>query len=143
MIKLSKKDILKIQKNRPPYLMMDCADKVEPGKYANGYKILKPDEWFFKVHWEGDPNMPGMLQLEAITQISSLAVLTLPNNSNKTMYLATMNNIRFYKKVIPNDKILISSEIIYSKGNFFKFSGNIEVKKTLVCNVDFAMLLND
>lgn len=143
MIKLSKKDILKIQKNRPPYLMMDCADKVEPGKYAKGYKILKPDEWFFKVHWEGDPNMPGMLQLEAITQISSLAVLTLPNNSNKTMYLATMNNIRFYKKVIPNDKILISSEIIYSKGNFFKFSGNIKVKKTLVCNVDFAMLLND
>ena len=143
MIKLTKKEILKIQKNRPPYLMMDYATKVEPGKCAEGYKILKPDEWFFKAHWKGDPNMPGMLQLEAITQISSLAVLTLPNNSNKTMYLATMNNIRFYKKIIPNDKILISSKIFYAKGNFFKFKGNIKVKKTLVCNVDFAMVLNN
>ena len=142
-ISLNNKEILDHQQNKPPYLMIDEALEIIPGESAKGYKELKNDEWFFKVHWENDPNMPGMLQLEAITQISSLAVLTLPNNSNKTMYLATMNNIRFYKKVIPNDKILISSEIIYSKGNFFKFSGNIKVKKTLVCNVDFAMLLND
>ena len=98
MLSLNKKEILKIQKNKPPYLMMDCATKIIPGKLSEGYKILKPNEWFFKVHWEKDPNMPGMLQLEAISQISSLAVLTLPNNAKKTMYLVSMNNIRFYNK---------------------------------------------
>ena len=123
--------------------MMDCATKIIPGKLSEGYKILKPNEWFFKVHWEKDPNMPGMLQLEAISQISSLAVLTLPNNAKKTMYLVSMNNIRFYKKVLPKEKILISSKIEYRKDNYFQFKGQIKVKRTLVCKVDFAMLLNN
>ena len=30
-------------------------------KYIEGYKILKKNEWFFKVHWPGDPNMPCLL----------------------------------------------------------------------------------
>jgi 3-hydroxyacyl-[acyl-carrier-protein] dehydratase len=38
--------------------------KVIPGKYIEGYKILKKNEWFFKVHWPGDPNMPGMFKLK-------------------------------------------------------------------------------
>lgn len=143
MIKLNKKEILKIQKNKPPYLMIDYATKIVPGKSSEGYKILKPNEWFFKVHWKGDPNMPGMLQLEAITQISALAILTLPNNAMKTMYIVSMNNIRFYKKVLPRQKILISSKIEYSKENYFQFKGQIKVKQSLVCKVEFAMLLND
>ena len=143
MLSLNKKEILKIQKNKPPYLMMDCATKIIPGKLSEGYKILKPNEWFFIVHWEKDPHMPGMLPLEAISQISSLAVLTLPNNAKKTMYLVSMNNIRFYKKVLPKEKILISSKIEYRKDNYFQFKGQIKVKRTLVCKVDFAMLLNN
>ena len=67
-MKLSKKQIIKIQKNRDPYLLIDYATKVVPGKSVEGYKILKKNEWFFKVHWPGDPNMPGMLQVEAMVQ---------------------------------------------------------------------------
>ena len=54
-----------------------------------------------------------------------------------------MNNIRFYKKVLPKEKILISSKIEYRKDNYFQFKGQIKVKRTLVCKVDFAMLLNN
>tara|TARA_A100001015_G_scaffold255602_1_gene297149 strand:- start:1961 stop:2161 length:201 start_codon:yes stop_codon:yes gene_type:complete len=65
-MELNFNQILEYQKNRPPYLMIDHVSKVVPGKSAEGYKILKNDEWFFKVHWENDPNMPGMLQVEAL-----------------------------------------------------------------------------
>ena len=51
-MKLNKKQILEYQQNRDPYLMVDYVTEVSPGKFSNGYKILKPDEWFFKVHWE-------------------------------------------------------------------------------------------
>ena len=77
-LKLDKSEILKYQKNRDPYLFLDFATKVVPGKSAEGYKDLTYKEWFFKVHWPGDPNMPGMLQLEALVQMSSLALLSLP-----------------------------------------------------------------
>ena len=41
----------------------------------------------FKVHWPGDPNMPGVLQVESIVQMASLSILTLPNNKSKLMYI--------------------------------------------------------
>ena len=99
MIELDKKKILEIQKNRPPYLMIDHATKVVPGKSASGYKDLELDEWFFKVHWEGDPNMPGMLQIESLVQMSSLSILCLPGNEGKFMYLIAATNLKFLKKI--------------------------------------------
>ena len=46
-MKLNKKQIVKIQQNRNPYLFVDYATKIIPGKYIEGYKILKKTEWFF------------------------------------------------------------------------------------------------
>ena len=86
-LELDKKKIFEYQQNRDPYLMIDHATEVIPGESSKGYKDLKNDEWFFKVHWPEDPNMPGMLQVEAIVQMSSLAILTLPGNKGKLMYI--------------------------------------------------------
>ena len=44
-MKLSKKEILEYQQNRPPYLMIDFAEEIIPGKSAKGYKNLTEDEW--------------------------------------------------------------------------------------------------
>ena len=73
-MKLNKKKILEYQQNRPPYLMIDFVDEVVPGKSAKGYKNLAKDEWFFKVHWPQDPNMPGMLQIESLITCGSTTV---------------------------------------------------------------------
>ena len=97
-MKLDKKDILEYQRNKPPYLMIDYAVDVKPGKHAKGYKDLKNDEWFFKVHWVGDPNMPGMLQIESLVQMSALAIVTLPGNKGKVIYLSKATNLEFKKK---------------------------------------------
>ena len=94
---LDKNKIYEYQQNKEPYLMIDFASEVIPGVSSKGYKILKSDEWFFKVHWPGDPNMPGMLQIEALVQMSSLAILTLPGNKGKIMYLTGANNLKFIK----------------------------------------------
>ena len=51
---LDKKGICEYQKNRDPYLMIDYASEIIPGKSAKGYKDLKDDEWFFTVHWKND-----------------------------------------------------------------------------------------
>ena len=72
-LKLDKNQIYEYQQNREPYLLIDEATEVIPGKSAKGFKILKNNEWFFKVHWPNDPNMPGMLQIESLVQMSALA----------------------------------------------------------------------
>ena len=96
-ITLDKAQILEYQKNKPPYLMIDEATEIIPGLSAKGFKYLNEDEWFFKVHWPNDPNMPGFLQIEALVQMCSLSILTLPGNKGKIMYLVSANNLKFKK----------------------------------------------
>ena len=140
-MKLTRSQIIKIQKNRDPYLMMDYATKVIPGKYIEGYKILKKNEWFFKVHWPGDPNMPGMLQVEAMVQMSSLIILTLPGMKNKIFYLTGANEIKFFKKIIPGDKLKIISNMISSSRGLFKFNSKGYVSDNIVCKASFTLVL--
>ena len=140
-MKLNKKQIIKIQKNRDPYLLIDYATKIVPGKLVEGFKILKKNEWFFKVHWPGDPNMPGMLQVEAMVQMSSLAVFTLPKIKNKTLYLADANNIKFFKKIIPGDKLKIKSKLISSSRGLFKFESEGHIGKEIACKANFTLIL--
>jgi|TARA_B100000809_G_scaffold233119_1_gene249604 3-hydroxyacyl-[acyl-carrier-protein] dehydratase len=140
-MKLSKKQIIKIQKNRDPYLLIDYATKVVPGKSVEGYKILKKNEWFFKVHWPGDPNMPGMLQVEAMVQMSSLIIFTLPNISEKILYLADSNNIKFFKKIVPGDKLKIVSKLISNSRGLYKFESEGYVKKKIACKANFTLIL--
>ncbi len=140
-MKLTKKQIIEIQKNRDPYLLMDYANKVVPGKTVEGYKQLKKNEWFFKVHWPGDPNMPGMLQVESMVQMSSLIILTLPGMKGRTLYLAESNNIKFYKKIIPGDKLKIFSKLLSSNRGLFKFEASGYVKKNIVCKASFTLVL--
>ena len=140
-MELDLKGILEYQQNRDPYLMIDHANKVIPGKSAEGYKLLKKNEWFFKVHWPGDPNMPGMLQTEALIQMSALIVQTLPGNKGKTLYLVDANNLKFIKKILPGDKLEIFSKLTSWKRGLIKFDaeGFIEKKKT--CKASFTLVI--
>ena len=140
-MKLNKKDIIKIQKNRDPFLLIDHATKVIPGKSVEGYKNLKKNEWFFKVHWPGDPNMPGMLQVEAMVQMSSLVIFTLPKMGGKTLYLSDCNNIKFFKKIIPGDKLKIISKLVSKNRGLYKFESEGYVKQKIACKANFTLIL--
>ena len=138
---LDKKLILEFQKNKPPYLMIDFATEVVPGKSAKGYKDLGNNEWFFEVHWEGDPNMPGMLQIEALVQMSALSILTLPGNKGKVVYLVSANNLKFRKKVVPGDRLLLQTELISWRRGFGKAQGTGYVKDKMACSVEFEFVM--
>ena len=140
-MELNYNKIIEIQHNRPPYLMMDYATNVVPGKLSEGYKDLKSDEWFFKVHWKDDPNMPGMLQVEALVQIGSLAILTLPNLSKKILYLTSADKLKFYKKIIIGDRLEIKTELLEWKRGMGKFIGSGYVNNKIACKANFTLIL--
>lgn len=142
-ISLDKKGICEYQKNRDPYLMIDYATEIVPGIYAKGYKNLSEDEWFFKVHWENDPNMPGMLQIESLVQMSALSILTLQGNKGKVMYLVNASEIRFFKKILPNSRLEISTKILSFKRGIAKCYGEGFVDKKIACKASFTLVLTD
>ena len=140
-MKLNKEQILEYQQNRPPYLMIDFAEEVVPGKSARGYKDFKEDEWFFKVHWPDDPNVPGMLQIEALVQMSALAILSLPGNKGKVMYLTSANNLKFIKKIIPNKRFYIETKVKSFKRGLAICEGLGLIEKQIACKAEFNLIL--
>ena len=142
-ISLDKKGIHEHQQNREPYLLIDYATEIYPGKSAKGYKDLTKDEWFFKVHWPQDPNMPGMLQIEALVQMSALSILTLPGNKGKTMYLTSAHNLKFIKKILPNTRLYIETKIKSFKRGLAICEGKGFVQNEMACKAEFNLILPD
>ena len=140
---LDKQGIYEYQQNREPYLLIDYASEIVPGVSAKGYKDLKNDEWFFKVHWPNDPNMPGMLQVEALVQMCALSILSLPGNKGKVVYLTSANNMKFIKKIIPNSRLYIETKIKSFKRGLAICEGVGLVEKNLVCKAEFNLILPD
>ena len=141
-MKLDLKGIHEYQQNREPYLLIDYVVEVVPGKIANGFKDLK-DDWFFKVHWLSDPNMPGMLQVEAMIQMAALTILTMPNNKGKVVYLVSANKLFFKKKIIPGDRLYLKTQLHSWKRGIAICTGKGTVNEELACSAEFTLVLPD
>lgn len=146
-MKILKKKIIKIQKNKGAYLFVDKVLFVKPEKKIEGFYNLKKDLWFFKEHWPGDPNMPGALQLEAMTQMSSLIFFCLKENYQKTFYLVSIDNSRFFKKVTPNfGKLFVKSKVLNNTRGLVTFEAvayilNKKNTEKVVCKSQFKLVL--
>ena len=97
---LNAQELQDYQPNRYPFLMIDHVTKVTPGKTAEGYKNFTNNEWFFPVHFKGHPNVPGVLMLEAMAQMLTVAITTLPGNKGKVTH-AISHEVKFKKEIQP------------------------------------------
>ena len=138
---LDHEGLLAYQKNRPPYLLVDRADEIIPGKSAKGFKRMYEDLWFFDCHFPGDPNMPGMLQAEALVQLAALTVLTLPGNKGKIVYLTSVNKMRLRRKVIPGDCFRMSTELQSWRRGMGVCHGRGTVEDEVACDVEFSFVM--
>ena len=136
-----KKKILEIQQNRDPFLMIDYAEEIVIEKSVKGYKDFNKDEWFFKVHWPSDPNVPGVLQIECLFQAASLAILAKPENNAKIMYVSSLDKVRFLKKIIPGKRLEINAKIENFNRGIAKSRAEGKVDDELVVKAEFSLVL--
>lgn len=115
-------ELLKYQPNRYPFLMIDFVTEVLPGKYAKGYKNLTVNEWYIPVHFPGAPNMPGALQLEALAQMMTVAILTAPGMEGKIVH-GLKHTVRFKREVKPGERLDIETEILSASRGLYKGRG--------------------
>lgn len=109
-------EIQKFQQNRYPLLFIDFVEEAVAGVSAKGHKNFSYNEWFFPAHFEDEPNVPGFVQMEALTQMFLMTFLTIPGNEGmKTAFINV--NSKFRKKIIPGDRLdIISSLSSYRRG---------------------------
>ena len=102
--------------HRPPFLLVDQIEELEPGKHAVGKKCVSMNEPYFVGHFPGEPVMPGVLVVEALAQVGAVICLSLPENKGKKVYFGGINRVRFRNKVVPGDVLTLDVEITKRKG---------------------------
>ena len=70
-------EVMQILPHRYPFLLLDRIIKFEGDNKCTGIKSVTINEPFFQGHFPGHPVMPGVLQLEAMAQLSSIMLLSL------------------------------------------------------------------
>jgi 3-hydroxyacyl-[acyl-carrier-protein] dehydratase len=128
------------QPNRYPFLMIDHVDEVVPGKYAKGYKNLTLNEWYFPIHFPDGPNMPGALQLEALAQMLTVAVTTLPGLKGKITH-ALQHTVRFRKEVLPGKKFEIETIVLSWNRGICKGKGIATVDGEIACEAEMMITI--
>ncbi len=142
-LRLDINGIHEYQQNRHPFLLMDMVEELVPGVSAKGYKNLTLNDWFFEVHFPGDPSMPGMLQVEALVQMCALTVFSLPGNKGKVAYLTSANNIKLSRKVVPGDRFDMDTKLHAWKRGVGSCSGIGSVNGEIACRADFIIVIPD
>ena len=128
------------QQNRYPFLLIDHVDEVVPGKYARGYKNLTWNEWYFPVHFPDAPNMPGALQQEAMAQMLTVAITTLPGLKGR-FTRALHYTSRFRREVIPGDKFDIYAEVLSWQRGICKGKCTASVNGEVACDADMMITI--
>ena len=108
--------IKKIIPHRDPFLLIDEVTELEPGVSVTAKKYLKPDEYWFKGHFPGQPVQPGVLMIEMLAQAGAVCALSLPENKGKLALFGGIKNARFRKQVTPGDVLTLHCELVEQHG---------------------------
>lgn len=135
-------EIQKFQHNRYPLLFIDNVEEVVAGKYARGYKNFSYNEWFFPAHFEDEPNVPGFVQMESITQMFLMTFLTMPGNEGmKTAFIKA--ETEFKKKIIPGDRLDIVASLDSYKRGLAKGSSVGYLDGKVACRANLIIAIPD
>ncbi|MFP4039458.1 MAG: 3-hydroxyacyl-ACP dehydratase FabZ [Desulfosudaceae bacterium] len=116
------KKILEILPQRYPFIMIDRVLEVVPGESLIAVKNVSAGESWMAGHFPEDPVMPGVLIVEAMCQAGGVLVNLgdVFGEKRPARYLTGLDRVRFRKKVLPGDQLLINVRIVKKKLNMIK-----------------------
>lgn len=140
---LTTKEIMEIIPHRHPFLLIDTIEELEAGVKAVGKKCVTYNEPFFAGHFPQEPIMPGVLIIEALSQVGAAAMLSHPDYRGKTAYFGAIQSAKFRKKVIPGDVLILETEIIKVKGPIGIGSAKAYVDGKLAVQAELTFVISD
>ena len=135
--------IQQYQQNRYPLLFVDKITEAVPGAYAKGYKNFSYNEWFFPAQCEDEPNVPGFVQIEALTQVFLMTFLTIPEYKGKKTGFVSVKDARFKRKIVPGEKLETEAVLESFKRGFARGRAVGRVNGEIACTVELEIAVPD
>jgi 3-hydroxyacyl-[acyl-carrier-protein] dehydratase len=129
--------------HRYPMLLVDSILELEPDRIV-GIKNVTINEPFFSGHFPDFPVMPGVLVVEAMAQVAGVLVLKhIPDRHNKLVLLASVEEAKFRRPVLPGDQLRIEMKVTRRKASVAKMYGQATVNGVVVAEATLMCKLAD
>ncbi len=128
--------IREILPHRYPMLLVDRIVELEPDRIV-GVKNVTGNEPFFQGHFPDFPVMPGVLIVEAMAQVAGVLVLkSIPDRHSKLVLLASIEQAKFRRPVVPGDQLRIEMKVARRKATVAKMYGTASVDGHVVAEAE-------
>lgn len=97
---------------RYPSFLIDVVAEHQRGVRLVAHKNLTVGEEFFQGHFPGTPLMPGVLMIEALTQVAAVLLLERDGATPSTrVWLRGVNEAKFRRQVVPGDRLTLDVQL--------------------------------
>ena len=132
-------EVMRLLPHRYPFLMVDRIIRTDGETKCVGVKQVSINEPYFQGHFPGHPVMPGVLQVEAMAQVTSVQMLRQPEHTGKMGYFMSADNVKFRKPVLPGDTLFVHVEITKARRGVLKAVCHCTVNETIVSEAEITL----
>ena len=136
-------EIMRLLPHRYPFLLVDRMVSSEGENKCVAVKQVSINEPYFQGHFPGHPIMPGVLQVEAMAQATSLQMLRQNKHVGKLGYFMSADNVKFRKPVLPGDTLFIHAEITKARRGILKSTCHCTVNEVIVSEAEITLSIQD
>ena len=126
--------------HRYPALLVDAIGDFEPGKRLTAFKNVTVNEEFFQGHFPGTPVMPGVLMIEALTQVTTILLFQQESAAPfERAVLRGVDNAKFRKQVVPGDRLELEVTLGARRGRVVRAKGVGRVAGQVVAEAEIVI----
>jgi UDP-N-acetylglucosamine acyltransferase len=130
---------LERQRYRFPAVLVDAVSSVDAG-HLRAVKAISVGEDFVQGHFPGVPLMPGVLMLEALTQVAGALLLGQPGTpAAARVVLRGVDDVKFRRPVVPGDRITIDVRLGRRRGPIAHLQASGEVDGSTVIEATLVL----
>lgn len=143
MAALDHQGVLALLPHRPPFLLVDEVEELEPGVRCIARRLLRDDDFWFAGHFPASPVMPGVLIVEALAQAATIAAASGGAGEGKVGLFAGIDRVRFKRVCAPGDTLRLEAEITAVHGPVGRAKVKATVDGQLACRGELMFAVVD
>lgn len=135
--------LARILPHRYPMLLVDRVIEIDGDRRAVGIKNVTINEPFFQGHYPGTPIMPGVLVVEAMSQLSGVLIGNSLEHTGKLAVLLSLDRVKLRKPVTPGDQLVLEAEAIRVRSRIAHMRCQAFVGDALAAEAEVKFMLVD